>query len=257
MESDTVIRLSELTNEFYKPGEAAKMLNINVRTVQRYCEEGMMEFRLTETGRRMIYRDSLIRTLEAHQLLIDDSADTRKDAVYARVSTHKQKARGDLDRQIEKICAFAATKNPRDLVIYSDTASGLNDNRKGLNALMDEVLKGNINRIFINYKDRLTRFGFNYLKRMCTYNKTEIIIVSSEEDSKTMEEELAQDIVSIIHSFSGKLYRMRRAVKKKIDEELSENGKEEEHAEDEPKKQIETDKDNHADRKASVQARRS
>ena len=131
-----MIRLSELTNEFYKPGEAAKMLNINVRTVQRYCEEGMMEFRLTETGRRMIYRDSLIRTLEAHQLLIDDSADTRKDAVYARVSTHKQKARGDLDRQIEKICAFAATKNSRDLVIYSNTASGLNDNRKGLNALM-------------------------------------------------------------------------------------------------------------------------
>lgn len=47
-----MIRLSELSKDFYKPGEAAKMLNVHVRTVQRYCDEGMMEFRLTETGRK-------------------------------------------------------------------------------------------------------------------------------------------------------------------------------------------------------------
>lgn len=247
-----MIRLSELSKDFYKPGEAAKMLNVHVRTVQRYCDEGMMEFRLTETGRKMIYRDSLIRTLKAHQLLTDDSEDCRKDAVYARVSTHKQKERGDLDRQIEKVCAFAATRNPRNLVIYSDMASGLNDNRKALNALMNEVMKGNINRIFINHKDRLTRFGFNYLKSICEYNRTEIIIISSEENNRTMEEELAQDIVSIIHSFSGQLYGMRRTVRKMIDEELSENRKEEENAENESEKQTETGKEHHTDRKAPV-----
>lgn len=228
-----MIKISDLSKEYYRPGEAAKMLNLHLRTVQRYCENGTLEYRLTETGRRSICRASLIRVLEANGLLIDDSVDVRKDAVYARVSTHKQRARGDLDRQIEKVCAFAACKNPKDLTVYSDTASGLNDNRKGLNALMDEVMKGKISRIFINYKDRLTRFGFNYLKRICDYNKTEIVVVSSEEAGRTMEEELAHDIVSIIHSFSGKLYGMRKTVKTRIDQELSENRKEDGHAQDE------------------------
>lgn len=249
-----MVKLSDLSKEFYRPGEAAKMLNLHVRTVQRYCNEGLMKFRLTETGRKMIYRDSLAEMLKKHELLIDDSISSRKDAVYARVSTHKQKSRGDLDRQIEKVCAFAALRNPKNLTVYSDTASGLNDNRKGLNVLMDEVMQGSIDRIFVNYKDRLTRFGFNYLKRVCDYNQTEIIVVSSEESNKTIEEELAQDIVSIIHSFSGKLNGMRRTVKTKIDQELSDAGKEDEDAQAEFEEQDIQHSDNHAGGETSFQS---
>ena len=67
----------------------------------------------------------------------------------------------------------------------------------------------------------LTRFGFNYLKMICDFHKTEIIIVNREIDDKSVSEELAEDIISIIHSFSGKLYGIRKSVKENICKELN------------------------------------
>lgn len=236
-----MIKLSELTKDYYWPGEVAKMLHVHVRTIQRHMNEGTLDYMTTASGRRLVKKESVIRLLEQSGVLTDDSTSLRKDAVYARVSTHRQKNRGDLERQIEAVCAFAAMRNPQDLAVYSDVASGLNDNRKGLNALLEEVMNGRINRIFVRYKDRLTRFGFNYLKRICDFHQTEIIIVSGEEENRTMEEELAEDIISIIHSFSGNLYGMRKTVRTKVDQELSREapakGKEDSHAKIEPQEQ--------------------
>ena len=84
-------------------------------------------------------------------------------------------------------------------------------------------MSGKINRIFILYKDRLTRFGFGQIETICKFFGTEIVVLSENDDDKTIEEELTEDIISIIHSFSGKLYGMRRKeVKSKIDEEFKE-----------------------------------
>ena len=111
-------------------------------------------------------------------------------------------------------------KNPINLQVIEDIGSGLNDNRKGLNKLINLILKGEVNRVIVSYKDRLTRFGFNYLKQMCNYNDVEIIIVSREKRNKSLELELAEDIISIIDSFSGKLYGMRKKVKDEVNKEL-------------------------------------
>lgn len=236
-----MVKLSELTKDYYWPGEVAKMLHVHVRTIQRHMNEGTLDYRTASSGRRLVKKESVIRLLEQSGVLADDSSDLRKDAVYARVSTRRQKNRGDLERQIEAVCAFAAMRNPQNLTVYSDVASGLNDNRKGLNTLLDEVMNGRIGRIFVRYKDRLTRFGFNYLKRICEFHQTEIIIVSSEEENRTMEEELAEDIISIVHSFSGKLCGMRKTVRTKVDQELSKEvparAKEDSHAKTEPQEQ--------------------
>lgn len=70
------------------------------------------------------------------------------------------------------------------------------------------------------YKDRLTRFGFNYLKLMCELNGTTIVVLSDETTNKTIQEELAEDIIAIIHSFSGKLYQMRSKVADAVEVEL-------------------------------------
>ena len=67
------------------------------------------------------------------------------------------------------------------------------------------------------YKDRLTRFGFNYIKQICDFHNTEIIIVSDDENDKSLFEELAEDIIAMIHSFSGKLYGMRHKISKATD----------------------------------------
>lgn len=216
-----MVKKSLLIKELYKPGEIAKMLNLTTRTIQNYCAQGMLEEIFTSTGRRLIPHESLVDYLIKHDLLEDDLDDLRYDAIYARVSTHKQKNRGDLDRQIDHLKVYVADKNPKNLKIYSDVASGLNDNRKQLMALMEDILANKVSRVFIAYKDRLTRFGFNYLKLICDYMDTGLVVVSSEDKDKAIEEELAEDIISIIHSFSGKLYGMRRKVKEELIKELS------------------------------------
>ena len=146
----------------------------------------------------------------------------RIDIIYARVSTHKQKERGDLKRQIDKISEKVIFLNPKKLEILSDVGSGLNEKRKNFSKLINMVLNNKVDRIFILYKDRLTRFGFYQLNPICNFCGTEIIILSKDDTEQSIEEELAEDIISIIHSFSGKLYGMRKKiVKEKINEVLT------------------------------------
>lgn len=213
-----MVKSTDLTKDYYKSGEVAKMLNVQTRTVQGYCMKGLMD-EIISNNRRLIPKESVIAFLKKKDLYLEVE-DKRKDVIYARVSTHKQKECGDLDRQISNISVYAITQNPCNLEIITDVGSGLNDNRKGLNKLILMVQKDEVSRIFINYKDRLTRFGFNYLKQICDFHKTEIVTVSEETQDKAISEELAEDIISIIHSFSGKLYGLRRQVKENICKEL-------------------------------------
>lgn len=213
-----MVKDTDLTKDYYKSGEVAKMIGVSTRTVQNYCINGLLS-EIFVNKRRLIPKDSLIAFLKNKQLYVE-TKDNRKDIIYARVSTHKQKKRGDLERQIQNIARFAITQNPKNLEIISEVGSGLDDTRKGLTKLVTLVQEDKIARIFINYKDRLTRFGFNYLQLICDFHKTEVVIVNTETEDKTMSEELAEDIISIIHSFSGKLYGLRKKLKEDICIEL-------------------------------------
>ena len=129
----------------------------------------------------------------------------------------------DLDRQINTIEKYVIYNNPKDLTVIKDVGSGLNDNRKGILQLINMIQNDEVSRIFITYKDRLTRFGFNFIKALCDFHNTEIVEVSSEVDNKTESEELAEDIIAIIHSFSDKLYSMRRQLKESVCKELGDD----------------------------------
>lgn len=217
--------IKEFKKENYKPKDVAMYLGVTSRTISKYCEQGLLEDIILETGRRIIPKESLIDYLDKKGL-IDYTEQGKIDVVYARVSTHKQKNRGDLDRQIEKCLAYAATRNPKNLKVYKEVSSGLNDSRKEFIKLINSILKGEIDRIFISYKDRLTRFGFNYIETMCKYNDTQIVVISSEEQDKIIEEELAEDLIAIIHSFSVRLYGLRGKVKKAIEKEIGDKDQE-------------------------------
>ena len=214
-----MVKKSELTKEYYKTGELAKMIGKQTRTVHSYSTRGEINSIIIPSGKRIISKDEVIKYLKKSNLLYED--DNKIDLIYARVSTNKQKNRGDLDRQIEYITREIITKNPKNLKIFSEVGSGLNDNRKELKKLLDMVMNNEIDRIFSLYKDRLTRFGFNYLEQICNKFGTEIIVISEEIQEKSIQEELAEDIISIIHSFSDKLYGMRNKIKEKLDKELS------------------------------------
>ena len=210
---------SSFTKEYYAPREVAVYVGVSSRTIMRYCREGYIKEERTPTDRRRIPREAVLDYLEQKGLLIDDN-EIRRDVIYARVSTIAQANRGDLDRQVQDVLMYAVMRDPKNLEVIKEIGSGLNDNRKQLCKLLNAVMNREINRIFINYKDRLTRFGYNYLELICSYAGTEIVIVSNETEAKSVQEELAEDLIAIIHSFSGKLYGLRRKDRKKIQEDI-------------------------------------
>lgn len=208
-----------LKKSSYKTGEVAKMLGLTIPTIIRYCEAGHIPYHKTDAGHRRILSTDVCDYLEKHHMLLDDETSTKSDVIYARVSTHKQANRGDLDRQVEKVKLFAIDKNVQNLIVKTDVGSGLNDNRKGLLSLVDMIQKGQVSRVYVLYKDRLTRFGYRYLEKICEFHGVSIVVVSNETESKSQSEELAEDIIALIHSSSGKIYGLRNRIKKEIDDE--------------------------------------
>ncbi|WP_256989146.1 IS607 family transposase [Bacillus sp. EB106-08-02-XG196] len=139
----------------------------------------------------------------------------RKVAIYARVSSNEQKQKGDLKRQI----SFLSENLPSDFLVVetlSDVGSGLNDHRKGLLKLMNLAKERIITDVAIRYKDRLTRFGYAYLEEYFKSHDVTIHVLDSEETTKSAQEELADDLISIITSFSGKLYGLRSKKHKEL-----------------------------------------
>lgn len=214
-----MIKHSQLTKDRYRAGEVADLLGLSSMTIKNYMTDGKIEYvRLPTSNHRRITKEQLIKYLKENGNYLDDRELNKHDIIYARVSSHSQK--DDLERQKQELINYMIDKNPINLQIIEDIGSGLNDNRKGLNKLIKLILEGKVNRVIISYKDRLTRFGFNYIKQICDYNNVEIIVISREERNESLEVELAEDIISIIHSFSGKLYGMRKKVKEEVDKEL-------------------------------------
>ena len=97
-----------------------------------------------------------------------------------------------------------------------DYGSGLNYNRKKWNELLNEVMEGNVKTIVITHKDRFIRFGYDWFENFCHKFNTDIVVVNNEELSP--QQELVQDIISILHVFSCRLYGLRK-YKKQIEED--------------------------------------
>ncbi|TXT62702.1 MAG: hypothetical protein BAJALOKI1v1_870003 [Promethearchaeota archaeon] len=196
----------------YSIGMGETFLGVCVKTLRRWHAKGLITCHRTLGGHRRFPLNELFRILEERQdkqekehVIMNDSC-----AIYDRVFSHKQTKRGDLERQVEKLSAHATTQGTMIYKIYKDVGSGLNMNRKGLWTMIRDTKKGLCSIIFINFKDRLTRFGFKYLEAYLSELNVSIVCVN-ELDDKRPESELVEDLVTIVHSFSGKLYLMRRA----------------------------------------------
>lgn len=211
---------SEFTKRTYKTGEVAELLHVHYQTIIKYDQRGVMHFQRSEKGRRIIFREDLLKYLEEKGLLIDDELTQKRDVIYCRVSSHEQQSKGDLDRQVVKVMEYAQDFGLQNPLILKEVGSGLNDNRKQIQKLISMVLKKEVNRIFISYKDRLTRFGYHYLETMCKENDVEIHVMSDETNDKSVQEEMVEDMMALIASFSGKQYGMRSKQKKEIQKKI-------------------------------------
>ena len=195
----------------YSIGMAATFLGVCVKTLRRWHAKGLITCYRTLGGHRRFPLNELFRILEERQDKQEKEHVKEHEtcAIYGRVSSHKQSKRGDLDRQVENVSDHAMKQGHVIYKVYKDVGSGLNMNRKGLWKMIRDAKKGLFSTIFINFKDRLTRFGFKYLEAYLSEFNVSITCVN-ELDDKTPESELVEDLVAIVHSFSGKLYRMRR-----------------------------------------------
>ena len=202
---------SNITN--YKPKDFAELLGVSVKTLQRWDRDGILKENRTPTDRRYYTYDQYLQFKG-----IQTENDIRDTVIYARVSTRNQK--DDLQNQVEFLKQFCNAKGIIVNQCVEDFGSGLNYNRKKWNRLLDEVMANKIKTIVISNKDRFIRFGYDWFEKFCEKFNTKIIIVNNETLSPN--EELVQDIISILHVFSCRLYGLRKYKNQiKEDEEIA------------------------------------
>ena len=103
-------------------------------------------------------------------------------------------------------------------IILKEVGSGLDDRRKEYSRLIEMVERGEVGRVFVRHKDRLARFGFDTIEKAAELNGAKIVVVEEEENDKNQQEELVEDMVSLIDSFSGKFHELRSRLKKELED---------------------------------------
>lgn len=186
--------------------EAGEYLNVSKITLQRWDNTGKLKAIRTEGGHRR-YR---ISDLEKIAGVEQKKSEPKKEiivATYARCSTPDQKAHGDIDRQSQRITEYCVKKGYKIEHIIKDMGSGLNDKRKGFLKLCNLIVNRKINKVIIEHKDRLTRFQYNLIEFFFKSYGVDIELLDNKE--YTEQEELVNDMMMLIASFSGKVYSLR------------------------------------------------
>ena len=187
----------------YTMKEASKLLGVHIRTIQKWDKAGKIRCVRTVGGKRRVPESEIKRILGIHE--------KRKIIGYARVSSRTQK--DDLERQIELIKNYARERD-WEIEILKDVSSGLKEDRRNFQKLLRMVINKEVSKVIIAYPDRLTRFGFKTLEEFFRSYGTEIVVINHGE--KSPQEELVEDLITIISHFAGKLYGMRSHKYKKV-----------------------------------------
>jgi len=189
--------------------EASELLGVDNKTLRRLDKEGRLVPIRTLGGHRRYNVDDIDVLLGGN---IKPLNIIKHAFVYCRVSTKKQQESGNLIRQKERLVNYCNEKNYQVINIYEEIASGLNDNRRELKKMfrhLDEV-----DKIVIEYSDRLARFGYSYLAEFAKAFNVEIEVIEQSENLKP-NEEMVNDLVSIVTCFSARLYGVRGGKKLK------------------------------------------
>jgi putative resolvase len=195
-----------MPEKLYTTGEVAKIFGVSYVAVKKWAYAGKIKYIKTPGGKYR-YPESEIRRLLGEQM------PKGKVAIYARVSSADQKE--DLERQKQKLIEYAKSKSYQDIEVIEDIASGLNENRKGLNKLFKLVTERQIEAVFITHKDRLTRFGFKYLEAFFSSYGCRIEAIDSEE-VKESRQELVEDLIAIVTGFAGRIYGARSRKRREL-----------------------------------------
>jgi predicted site-specific integrase-resolvase len=179
-----------------KLSQYAKMKGVVYRTAWNWWKKGIIECEQDPITKSIFLKTN-----------IQYNKQQEKIALYARVSSYEKKK--DLDGQLERLRQFSFAKGYIISKEIKEIASGMNDNREKLNKVLLDISYGTI---IVENKDRLTRFGFNYIKNLLEMQGRKVIVLNEKEENK--EKDLMTDLISIITSFCCRLYGLRKGQNK-------------------------------------------
>jgi len=200
-------------------GEAARYLGRGVKTLQGWDRENILKPEgRTPTGRRVYIREQL----DAFMGLRCEAPIPTRSIAYCRVSSRAQKP--DLKNQRRVLEEFCAARGLANVEWFEEIGGGLNFERKQFTTIMEAMERGEVKTLVVAHKDRLVRFGFSWFDAMCKRHGCELLVLNNE--SLSPEQEMVQDLMTIIHCFSSRLYGLRN-YRKKLKEALRKNQAEE------------------------------
>jgi putative resolvase len=171
----------------------AKNNSVCYQTALNHWKRGLIKGKQLQTGTIVVFEEDN-EVVENKELQV---------ATYARVSSSENK--DNLETQQKRLIDYANAKGYKTTLNIKEIASGLNDNRKKLNDLLSNK---NIDIILVEHKDRLTRFGFNYIELLLKNQGRKIEVINNINDDKN---DLIQDFISIITFFCARIYGQRRS----------------------------------------------
>ena len=197
--------MTRQAQKLLRVGAAAHELGLHPMTVRRWIKAGRIQ--VVQVGRE-------VRVPRSEIERIVGSIDGRLLVLYGRVSKHGQK--DDLETQLERLQTWAKTERPgQEMQVLSDIGSGLKAGRRHLQRLLKLVCEDKVAEVVITYEDRLTRFGQEFLETLFSCFDVKLTVLEPGEE-KTPEQELSDDLLALITSFSGRLYGMRSQKQKEL-----------------------------------------
>lgn len=207
------------SSHYVKPKQACAILGVCDETLRRWADSGKIKTLRSPYNYRLYDVESYLNPTKSQ-----DDGSERKNYIYCRVSSEKQKKAGDLDRQTKSL----KFKYPNHEII-TDIGSGINFKRQGLRRILQMVFQGNVEQIVVAHRDRLCTFAFELIEWICDQHGTKITV--EDKMDETPETELAQDLLSIITIFSCRNKGMRRHRKKDDEDKNTSNSEPEENPE--------------------------
>jgi len=202
-----VLAVSGPSERLLRPKEVCQRLGISYPTLARWVKEGKIRAVRTAGGKYRIPESEVRRIAEG----LPVSKEVRA-VIYARVSPSQK---GDLEGQVQYLRQYCSSRGYRVVDVLSDIASGLRTDREGLLRLLNYVINGQVDVVVVTYKDRLARFGLEYLEFFLRQYGVRVEAALGEE-SKESRQELLEDLIEVVSSLAGKLYGLRSRRRKEL-----------------------------------------
>ena len=195
-------------------GEASEMLAVSAQTVRNWIQAGVLDASRTFGNHRRV----CVRSIRLWNGEDEEPQEERLTVCYSRVSTQAQKKEGNLHRQSERLvkhCENEFQNSKENILVISESGSGLNESRKGYLRLVDLILEGKVQRVVISHSDRLSRYGVRLFAILCERMNVELVVTESKTEISN-EQEMAADIMSLVTVYAARTHGVRGGLAKKM-----------------------------------------